>query len=40
MFCYFRQLLQNAKLELRKSKRKDYYKVLGIDKNANEEEVS
>ena len=32
-------MLQNAKLELRKSKRKDYYKVLGIDKNANEEEV-
>jgi len=35
----YRQLLQNAKLELRKSKRKDYYKVLGIDKNANEEEI-
>jgi DnaJ family protein C protein 7 len=35
----YRQMLQNAKLGLRKSKRKDYYKVLGIDKNANEEEI-
>merc|ERR1712098_276337 len=35
----YRQLLQEAKLELRKSKRKDYYKILGVDKNANEEEV-
>jgi len=35
----YRQLLQNAKLELRKSKRKDYYKILAIDKNANEEEI-
>ena len=34
-----RQLLQEAKLELRKSKRKDYYKILGIEKNANDEEV-
>ena len=36
----FRQLLQEAKLELRKSKRKDYYKILGVDKNANDDEVS
>lgn len=35
----YRQLLKDAKLELQKSKRKDYYKILGIDKNANEEEV-
>jgi len=35
----YRQLLQEAKLELRKSKRKDYYKILGIEKNANDEEV-
>merc|ERR1712168_839550 len=28
-----------AKLELKKSKRKDYYKILGVDKNANEEEI-
>merc|ERR1739844_666403 len=34
-----RQLLQQAKLELKKSKRKDYYKILGVDKNANEEEI-
>ena len=35
----FRQLLQDAKLELRKSKRKDYYKILGVGKAANDEEV-
>lgn len=34
-----RQLLQEAKLELKKSKRKDYYKVLGINKDANEDAV-
>ena len=34
-----RQLLQEAKLELKKSKRKDYYKILAVDKNANEEEI-
>ena len=28
----YRQLLQEAKLELKKSKRKDYYKILGVDK--------
>ncbi|XP_023327875.1 dnaJ homolog subfamily C member 7 isoform X1 [Eurytemora carolleeae] len=35
----YRQLLQDAKLELRKSKRKDYYKILGVGKAANDEEV-
>jgi len=35
----YRQLLQEAKLELRKSKRKDYYKILGVDKHANDDEV-
>ena len=35
----YRQLLQEAKLELKKSKRKDYYKILAVDKNANEEEI-
>jgi len=35
----YRQLLQGAKLELKKSKRKDYYKILAVDKNANEEEI-
>ena len=34
-----RQLLQQAKLELKKSKRKDYYKMLGISKDANEDEI-
>ena len=35
----YRRLLQNAKLELKKSKRKDYYKILGVGKNANEDEI-
>merc|ERR1712018_759482 len=35
----YRRLLSNAKLELKKSKRKDYYKILGVDKSANEEEI-
>merc|ERR1712122_147879 len=35
----YRHLLQEAKLELKKSKRKDYYKILAVDKNANEEEI-
>uniref|UniRef100_A0A4W3H886 DnaJ homolog subfamily C member 7 n=1 Tax=Callorhinchus milii TaxID=7868 RepID=A0A4W3H886_CALMI len=34
-----KQLLKNAQLELKKSKRKDYYKVLGVDKNASEDEI-
>lgn len=34
-----KQFLQDAKLALKKSKRKDYYKILGIDKNANELEI-
>lgn len=39
VFAENRQLLQEAKLELKKSKRKDYYKVLGIAKDANEDAV-
>merc|ERR1712226_38028 len=35
----YRKLLQDAKLELKKSKRKDYYKVLGVTKTANEDEI-
>merc|ERR1711902_329713 len=35
----YRQLLSQAKLELKKSKQKDYYKILGVGKNANEEEI-
>ena len=38
IFC-FRHLLQEAKLELKKSKRKDYYKILGVERNANDEEI-
>lgn len=33
------RLLQDAKLELKKSKRKDYYKILGITKNASNDEI-
>lgn len=31
--------VRNAELELKKSKRKDYYKILGIDKNASDNEI-
>jgi DnaJ family protein C protein 7 len=31
--------IRNAELELKKSKRKDYYKILGINKDATEQEV-
>ena len=34
-----RQLLQQAKLELKKSKRKDYYKILGVAKDANDDDI-
>ena len=34
-----KEALQNAKLELKKSKRKDYYKILGVDKQAGEDEI-
>ncbi|XP_048373219.1 dnaJ homolog subfamily C member 7 isoform X1 [Sphaerodactylus townsendi] len=34
-----KQLLKNAQMELKKSKRKDYYKILGVDKNASEDEI-
>ena len=33
-------MLQEAKLELKKSKRKDYYKILGVEKTANDDEVT
>jgi len=35
----YRQLLKNGKLELKKSKRKDYYKILNVAKDATEEEI-
>ncbi|WPG98291.1 dnaJ-like protein-like protein subfamily C member 7 [Acrodontium crateriforme] len=31
--------IRNAELELKKSKRKDYYKILGIEKDASEHEI-
>ena len=31
--------IRNAELELRKSKRKDYYKILGIEKDATEHQI-
>ncbi|CAJ0950857.1 unnamed protein product [Ranitomeya imitator] len=34
-----KQFLKNAQLELKKSKRKDYYKILGVDKSASEDEI-
>ncbi|KAL5005699.1 hypothetical protein ScPMuIL_016857 [Solemya velum] len=34
-----KRLLQEAKLELKKSKRKDYYKLLGIGKTATDDEI-
>lgn len=34
-----KRLLQQAKLELRKSNRKDYYKILGITKTATIDEI-
>jgi len=35
----YKQLLRDAKLELKKSKRKDYYKVLGVGKDASDDEI-
>lgn len=34
-----KQLLQEAKLALKKSKRKDYYKILGVEKTASVEDI-
>jgi DnaJ family protein C protein 7 len=34
-----KRLLDAAKLELKKSQRKDYYKILGIDRAASEDEI-
>lgn len=38
-FTENRNLYEDAKLTLKKSKRKDYYKILGIDKNASTDEI-
>lgn len=32
-----REKIRHSKLELKKSKRKDYYKILGVEKNANDD---
>ncbi|XP_050501625.1 dnaJ homolog subfamily C member 7 isoform X2 [Diabrotica virgifera virgifera] len=34
-----KKLLQDAKLALKKSKRKDYYKILGVERTAGEDEI-
>ena len=34
-----KRVLQDAKLELKKSKRKDYYKLLGVEKTAGDDEI-
>ncbi|XP_053693082.1 dnaJ homolog subfamily C member 7 isoform X2 [Sabethes cyaneus] len=34
-----KNLLKDAKLQLKKSKRKDYYKILGVSKQASEDEI-
>lgn len=34
-----KQALQDAKIELKKSKRKDYYKILGVAKDANDDQI-
>lgn len=39
IFVENKRLLAEAKLALKKSKRKDYYKILGIDKNASTDDI-
>lgn len=34
-----KKLLQDAKFALKRSKRKDYYKILGVDRNATDDEI-
>lgn len=38
-FVAIREQVQNAKLELKKSKRKNYYKILQVEKTATEVEI-
>ena len=38
-FAEHKQLLHEAKICLKRSKRKDYYKILGVVKSASEEEI-
>jgi len=39
LFSENKRLLQDAKLELKTSKRKDYYKILGVVKTASDDEI-
>ena len=39
MMAEHSQLLQEAKRELKLSKRKDYYKMLGLSKDATDDEI-
>ena len=41
MYCILdnKRLLYEAKMTLKKSKRKDYYKILGIGKNASTDDI-
>jgi DnaJ family protein C protein 7 len=39
IFTENKRLLQEAKLALKKSKRKDYYKILGVDKDASPDDI-
>lgn len=38
-FVEVKKLLQDAKFELKKSQRKDYYKILGVSKDASTEDI-
>jgi DnaJ family protein C protein 7 len=33
------QTIRQTKLDIKKAKRKDYYKILGVDKNASDDEI-
>ena len=35
----YKRLLHEAKLTLEKSQRMDYYKILGVNRNANDDEI-
>ena len=39
IFIEHKRLLDNAKHELKKSQRKDYYKILGVGRQASEDEI-
>lgn len=39
LFTEYKKLLHDAKAALKRSLRKDYYKILGVERTANEEEI-